>query len=500
VPAAPQTLEPRAARPAHDVRKDVILALACLGQFMVVLDVSIVNVALPAMRQDLHFSASGLQWVVNAYTLTFAGFQLLGGRMADLFGRRRIFILGLVMFTGASLVCALAPGAETMVAARTVQGLGAAVLAPATLTIVTSTFTERAERSRALGLWSASLASGGATGALLGGVLTQYLSWRWIFLINIPIGVVAIIAARAVLRESRREGATRSLDVAGAITITASLTALVYGVVRTEEHGWTSAVTLICLIGSAVLVGLFLLIESRFARAPLVPLGLLRSRGLAGANIAMLCVGGSMFAMWYFVSLYLQTVLGHGPLRAGLEFIPAAIAVIIGAQISGKLLQRIGPRPILAGAAIICSGGLLWLSEVSATGSYLTDIFGPLTLVALGLGLSFPPGTYAATQGVAPQDGGLASGLVNTTRQVGGAVGLAVLATVALTRTNELLAGRLPRPAVVGDALTQGYSRAFIVSAIIILGAVAAAFMIPAQARAPAGRAAPEGRGETTSA
>jgi EmrB/QacA subfamily drug resistance transporter len=483
------------------VRKNVILALACLGQFMVVLDVSIVNVALPAIRRDLDFSATGLQWVVNAYTLTFAGFLLLGGRMADLYGRRRIFLVGLAMFTAASLVCGLAPGPETLIGARAIQGLGAAVLSPATLTILTATFTESRERSRALGLWSASLASGGATGALFGGLLVEYLSWRWIFFINLPIGVFGLLAARAALAESRGARASRSLDVGGALTITGALTALVYGVVRTDSHGWSSPETVAALAVSALLLAAFLWLESRVADAPLVPLGLLRSRGLAGANVAMLCVGGSMFAMWYFVSLYLQGVLGHGPLRAGVEFLPAAFAVIVGAQASGRLIGRLGPRLLLAGAALICAAGLLWLSRLAATGSYVTDVLGPLTLVALGLGLSFPPGTYAATAGVPARDGGLASGLVNTTRQVGGAVGLAALATIAVDRTNAVLASGRPSAGLANQALTAGYARAFEVAAVIALGAFGAAFIIPARRSRPAPSApVREGGGSPTSA
>ena len=495
----PQDAAAESARLTAAARKNVILALACLGQFMVVLDVSIVNVALPAMRRDLNFSATGLQWVVNAYTLTFAGFLLLGGRMADLYGRRRLFLIGLAMFTGASLVCGLAPGPETLICARAIQGLGAAVLSPATLTILTSTFTGNRERSRALGLWSASLASGGATGALFGGLLVQYLSWRWIFFINLPIGLFGLVAARAALAESRGTQASRHLDVGGALTITGSLTALVYGVVRTDTNGWTSPETLIALALAAVLLVAFLVIEARVSRAPLVPLGLLRSRGLAGANLAMLCVGGSMFAMWYFVSLYLQGVLGHGPLRAGLEFLPAAFAVIVGAQVSGRLIQRLGPRPLIAGASLVCAAGLLWLSRLSPTGTYVTDVLGPLTLVALGLGVSFPPGTYAATAGVAPSEGGLASGLVNSTRQIGGAVGLAALATIAVNRTKSvLLGGGRPGTGLLDRALTAGYARAFEVAAVIALGGFAAAFVVPA--RRPRGVARPAQAASATDA
>jgi EmrB/QacA subfamily drug resistance transporter len=470
---------------ASGARKSAILAIACLGQFMVILDVAIVTVALPAMRADLGFSATGLQWVVNAYTLTFAGFLLLGGRAADLFGRRRILLAGLTLFTAASLVCGLAPGPETLVAARAVQGLGAAVLSPATLTILTTTFTEPEERARALGIWSAALASGGATGALLGGVLTDTLSWRWIFLVNVPVGVAGIVAARAVLAERRGEG-TRSLDVAGAVLVTGSLTALVYGLVRTDVVGWGSPQTAAALVVAALLMAAFLVVETRVAASPLVPLGLLRAPGLAGANLAMLCVGGSMFAMWYFASLYLQGVLGESPLRAGLAFLPASLAVVAGAQAGARLVPRLGPRPVLVVAPLVIAAGLVWMSRVSADGAYATDILGPIVIAALGLGLSFPPGTYAATAGVAPRDAGLASGLVNATRQIGGAVGLAALATIAVHETAGALAGgHTPT-----EALVAGYDRAFLVGAGIAVAASLSALLIPAARRERAEAAA----------
>lgn len=464
-------------------RKRTILAIACLGQFMVILDVAIVTVALPAMRTDLHFSATGLQWVVNAYTLTFAGFLLLGGRAADLYGRRRIFLAGLTLFTLASLVCGLAPGPETLIIARAVQGLGAAVLAPATLTILTTTFTEPRERARALGIWSASLASGGATGALLGGILTDTLSWRWIFLVNVPFGLAGIIAARAVLPETRAALSSRSLDVPGALTITGSLTVLVYGLVRTDTVGWGSPQTITALVIAAVLLVAFLIIETRIATAPLVPLGLLKVPALAGANLAMLCVGGSMFAMWYFVSLYLQGVLGETPLEAGLAFLPASIAVIVGAQAAARLVPRFGPRRLLLVAPLLIAAGLFWMSRVSADGSYAVDILGPITLAALGLGLSFPPATYAATAGVAPKNAGLASGLVNSNRQVGGAIGLAALATIAVHETASVLAEHGASVHPLATALVAGYQRAFLVGAVIALAASLSALIIPAVPR-----------------
>lgn len=455
-------------------RKRLILLLACLGNFMVVLDVAVVNVALPAMRADLGFSATGLQWVVNAYTLTYAGFLLLGGRTADLFGRRRMFLIALLVFTAASLVCGLAPTAGTLIAARAVQGLGAAILAPVTLTIVTMTFTQPRERAYALGWWGASLASGGAVGVLIGGILTDLLSWRWIFLINLPVGVLGVIAARALLTESRADTRNRSLDLGGAVTVTLGLTALVYGVVESNVNGWTSPWTLVPLIASVVLLAAFAFIELKVATAPIAPLRIFRSRALTAANIAMFCVGGSMFAMWYFVSLYLQEVLGQSPLIAGLSFIPAALAIIVASQVAGRLVARTGPRPLLVIAGVMISVALFWMSRLSADGSYLHDILGPILLVSVGLGLSFPPGTWAATAGVAPQEAGLASGLINSNRQIGGAVGLAVLATIAATHTATLSASESAAAALAG-----GYSLALVVAGFVALGVVAAALAIP---------------------
>ena len=460
-------------RRASDHR-GLILAIACLGQFMVILDVAIVNVALPSMQADLGFSPTGLQWVVNAYTLTYAGLLLLGGRTADLFGRRRMFLIGLGVFTAASLVCGLAQNDWSLIAARSVQGMGAAILSPVTLTIVTTTFTEARERSRALGVWSAALASGGAVGVLLGGILTDLLSWRWIFLVNIPVGIAGIAIGRAVLAESRAETRTRSLDVAGAITITASLTALVFGIVETNTHGWGSAWTLVPIAVAVVLFVAFVVIETRIASAPIVPLRLLRSRALAGADISMACVGGSMFGMWYFVSLYLQNVLGMSPLEAGLAFVPAALGVVIGAQIAGRIVPRTGPRPILAIAGLVISASLFWMSHLSAAGSYWTDIFGPISLVSIGLGLSFPPGTFAAMSSVGPAESGLASGLVNSSRQIGGAIGLAILATVAAHRTASLEGSES-----VAAALADGYGHAIAVGSIIALGTTVGALIIP---------------------
>jgi len=459
--------------PLTDRRKQLILLLTCLGQFMVVLDIAIVTVALPAMKDSLGFSATGLQWVVNAYTLTYAGFLLLGGRTADMFGRRKIFLLGLAVFTLASLVCGLAWSPAAMVTARAIQGLGGAILSPATLTILIVTFTDPRERAHALGIWSAALACGGATGALAGGFLTDYIDWRWIFLINVPIGIVGFILARRVLRESRAESA-RSLDVAGAVTVTAGLTCLVYAVVQTNSHAWGSPATIIPLVLAAVLITAFVVIELR-AQAPLVPFATFKSRSLAGANFVMLMIGASMFAMWYFVSLYLQEVLHYSPMQAGLCFFPAAVAVVIGAQISGRIVGRFGPRTIMATSTVVVGLALLWMSQTTATSTYWSGIFGPITIAALGLGFSFPAGTFAATTGVAPQNAGLASGLVNANRQLGGAIGLAVLATIAEQHTKSLLA-TTPLP----QAITDGYTLAFVIGGIFAFVAAAGSFIVPA--------------------
>jgi len=455
-------------------RKQMILLLTCLGQFMVVLDIAIVTVALPAMKHSLGFSPTGLQWVVNAYTLTYAGFLLLGGRTADMFGRRKIFLVGLTVFTLASLVCGLAWSPAAMVTARALQGLGGAILSPATLTILIVTFTDPRERAHALGIWSAALACGGATGALAGGFLTDYIDWRWIFLINVPIGIVGFILAQRVLRESKAEGAARSLDLAGAVTITAGLTALVYAVVQTNSHAWASVATIIPLVLAAVLIFAFVIIELR-ATAPLVPFATFKSRSLSGANFVMLMIGASMFAMWYFVSLYLQEVLHYSPMQAGLCFFPAAVAVVIGAQISGRIVGKFGPRMIMAVSTVVVGLALLWMSRTTATSTYFSGIFGPITIAALGLGFSFPAGTFAATSGVAPQNAGLASGLVNANRQLGGAIGLAVLATIAEQYTTSLLAST-PLP----QAITDGYTLAFIVGGIFAFVAAAGAFIVPA--------------------
>jgi EmrB/QacA subfamily drug resistance transporter len=470
-------------------RRSFVLALCCLAQFMVILDVSIVNVALPSIRADLGFTATGLQWVVNAYTLAFAGFLLLGGRAADLIGRREVLAAGLALFALASLAGGIAQTEGTLIAARAAQGLGGAVVAPATLSILTTTFTEGAARNRALGLWGAMGGVGGATGALLGGLLTQELSWRWILLINVPVGLGAALVALRVVTAARRDvAARRSFDLAGALTVTAGLVVLTYGIVETDVHGWVSARTLLTLTLGLALLATFVLIEGRLAQAPLVPLRIFRSRALTGANLVVMCMGGAAFAMWYFVSLYLQQVLGYKPLEAGLAFLPMTVAIIVVSQIAGRLVGRIGPGRVLTAGMTSIALGMLGFAFVSSDGGYVSDVLAPSLLTAAGIGLSFVPATIAATAGVRGAEAGLASGLVNTFRQVGGSIGLALLATIA-TQHTAAVAGTASRAA----ALTAGFDRAFAVGAVIAaIGAALALVLLVRGTTTPAPAGAAE--------
>jgi EmrB/QacA subfamily drug resistance transporter len=453
------------------------LLLSCLAQFMVILDVSVVNVALPAIRHGLGFSEVDLQWVVNAYTVTFAGFLLLGGRAADLLGRRRVFVAGLLLFALASLAGGIADSQGVLIAARAVQGLGGAVIAPASLSILTTTFAEGAARNRAVGIWGAMGGAGGAAGVLLGGVITDLLSWRWILFINVPIGIMAALAAQHYLLESRTAARAREFDLRGALAATAGLSLLVLGIVRTDQTGWGDASTLILIAAGAALLGVFVLIEGRFARAPLMPLRIWRSRTLSAANVVVLLVGASSFGMWFFVSLYLQQVLGYSPIRAGLAFLPMTLCIVAGSTLASRLVGRIGAKPILITGMVSLTLGLFWFAGISPTGTYLGDMLFPSLLTALGIGLAFVPATISAVAGVAPQEAGLASGLVNTARLFGGALGLAILAAVATARTNSDL-----HHAATGAhaALVSGFQLAFIVSAgFALVGGVVAAVGLP---------------------
>src|SRR4051794_1097820 len=377
------------------------LVLACIAQFMVILDVSVVNVALPSIRNDLGFSATGLQWVVNAYTLTFAGFLLLGGRAADLLGRRRVFIGGLLLFSLSSLVGGLAQSEGMLVAARAAQGLGGAVISPATLAIITTTFDEGSERNRALGAWAAMGAAGGTAGALLGGVLTDVLSWQWVLFINVPIGVVAAVLAPRYVAEGRDRSRARNFDLAGALTVTLGLVAIVFAIVRTDVNGWGSTQTLVVLAAGLALIALFLLIEGRLASQPLMPLRIFRSRELSSANAIVFALGAAMFAMWFFVTLYLQEVLGYSPLEAGFAFLPMTLPIATSATVASRLVGRLGYKPLLVTGMTLLAIGMLLFSRMSADGSYVSDVLFAGIVTAAGMGTAFVPVTIAAVAGVA---------------------------------------------------------------------------------------------------
>jgi EmrB/QacA subfamily drug resistance transporter len=438
--------------------KNLALLLLAMTQFVIVIDASIVNVALPSIGAHLHFARDDLSWVVNAYTLTFGGFLLLGGRMADLLGRRRMFMLGLVLFSLASFAGGLAQSEGWLIAARAVQGLGAAVVSPAALSIITTTFAEGAERNRALGIWGAVAGAGGAAGVLLGGILTSGLSWRWVLFVNVPIGIAAALLAPRTLVESRAEDGAKTFDVPGAFTVTAGLALLVYAVVDAVNTGWGSTTTLLRLAGAAVLLAAFIGIELR-QRHPLMPFSIFRLRTLRGANIVGLLIGMSLFSMFFFISLYLQDVLRYSPIEAGVSYLPLAVGIILSAGAASQVVTRVGFKPPLIAGLLLIAGGLLWFAQVPAPGgAYAADVLGPSLLAAVGLGFAFVPVTIAAMTGTEPQEAGLASGLINTSQQVGGALGLAILATIANSRTQSVLHASEHNPAV---ALTKGFDRAF---------------------------------------
>jgi EmrB/QacA subfamily drug resistance transporter len=461
-----------------DNRRWYALALLAVAQFVVVLDASIVNVALPSIGSDLHFSQENLAWVVNAYVLTFGGFLLLGGRFADLLGRRRVFVFGLILFAVASLAGGFAQSEAWLIAARAVQGLGAAILSPAALSIVTTIFTDGADRNRALGVWGAVAGSGGAAGVLLGGVLTDTLGWEWVLFVNFPIGLAAAYLAPRLIPESREHDAVRAFDVAGAVTVTAGLSVLVYALVDATSAGWGSTQTVALLALSAALLAAFVLVELRSSN-PLVPFRFFKSRTVTGSNAVGLLVGASLFSMFFFISLYMQQVLGYGPLKAGVAYLPLAVTIMISATIASQLVTRVGFKPVLAGGLVFIAAGLLWFSQVSTDGTYVADILGPSLLAAVGLGFSFVPVTIGAVAGVSERESGLASGLINTMQQVGGALGLAVLATVANTRTDDVMASSGGDPSGLPAALTEGFQAAFAVGAgFALIGLVLALTLI----------------------
>jgi EmrB/QacA subfamily drug resistance transporter len=465
------------------------LILSCLAQFMVILDVSVVNVALPSIRHALHFTEHNLQWVVNAYTVTFAGFLLLGGRAADLLGRRRVFTAGLALFALSSLAGGLATSQGTLIAARAVQGLGGAIIAPASLSILTTTFAEGEARNRAVGIWGAMGGAGGAAGVLLGGVLTDLLSWRWILFINVPIGLATALLTQRFIAEGRSAERARNFDLAGAVTATLGLSVLVLGIVRTAVTGWGSSQTLALIAAGLALVGVFIAIEGRFAKAPLMPLRIFSSRTLSASNVIVLLVGGATFGMWFFVSLYLQQVLGYTPIEAGLAFLPMTLLIVIGSTLASRAVSLVGVKQLLVAGMLAQAVGLLLFARINFDGHYVSDVLAPSLLVAIGIGFSFVPVTICAVSGVAPSEAGLASGLVNTSRLVGGALGLAILAALAAARTTR----ELPHDGVgahaMRQALTSGFHLAFLVAAgFALIGGIVALVGLPRIAARVPGR------------
>jgi EmrB/QacA subfamily drug resistance transporter len=447
-------------------RRWIALILLCFAQFIVVLDASIVNVALPSIGKGLDFSQRNLAWVVNAYVLTFGGFLLLGGRMADLLGRRRVFISGLLLVAAASLFAGFAANEGQLIVARAAQGLGAAIISPSALSIVTTTFRDGAERNKALGAWGAVAGAGGAAGVLFGGILTDTLGWEWVLWVNVPVALVAAALAPSLIAESRSAAATRHFDAAGAATVTAGLSVLDYALVDATDAGWGSAQTLGLLALSAALIAAFVAIEMR-SEAPLVPFRIFRLRTLTGANTVGLLVGASLFSMFFFITLYMQQVLGYSPIHAGLSYLPLALTIIVSAGVASQLVTRIGFKPVLAAGMAFIAVALAWFSRVSVGGGFTTDILGPSVLAAAGLGFAFVTTPIAAVSGVREEESGLASGLINTSQQIGGALGLAVLATIANSRTDNVIASFGGDHSRLPNALTEGFQSAFLGGAAI---------------------------------
>ena len=460
-------------------RKGLALLLLCAVQFMVVLDIAIVNVALPTIKTALSFDETSLSWVINAYTLTFGGLLMLGGRTADLLGRRRMFIAGLALFSGASLACGLATSEATLIAARAIQGVGAAIISPAALSILMTTFDEGAERNKALGMWGAVAGTGGAAGVLLGGILTDQLNWSWIFYINVPVGLAAIALAPRILRESRIEQGKRAFDFLGAVLVTSGLSLLVYALVQTVDHSWTAPRTIAMFIGSAVLLAGFIATERRVV-APLMPLSIFRNRSLSGANAVALMLGASIFSMFFLLTLYMQQVLGYSALKTGVGYLLVSGVIIVSAGASQALVTKIGVRTVLATGMGLTAVGLVYFSQVSVGGSYLADLAPGFILTGVGLGFSFVPVTIAALVGVDSAEAGVASGIINTSQQIGGALGTAILSTVAFTRAADYATSHNPTPQLPLFAAVDGYQAAFLVGAIIAtIGLVATLTMVP---------------------
>ncbi len=459
------------------------LSVVCAAFFMTILDVSIVNVALPSIGKSLNFSADSLQWVITAYAITFGGFLLLGGRAADLLGRRRVFLVGVVVFTAASFVCGLAPTEGVLIAARAVQGFGAAIISPAALSIVTTTFEEGAERNKALGIWGAMGGSGAAVGVLAGGVLTKYLGWEWIFFVNVPVGVLAFVLAPRYVRESR-SAKTSSPDIGGAVTVTAGIALLVYAVSNAPNRGWGSAWTIGCLLAAAALLAAFLFIESR-VKDPLMPFSIFRIRTVAGANICSFLLGAATFSSFFILTLYVQNVIGYSALRTGLTFAVTAGSAVLWAALAQGLVTKIGAKIVLAIGFAVFAAGIYLYTQIPPDSHFASDLMPGYLLVGFALPFTFIPVSIAALAGVQPEEAGLASGLLNTTQQVGGAIGVAVASSVLLTRFNHLSSEKPSVPFAV--AYTSGAIWAFwVMFGLAIAGLVATFVFIRSDELAPA--------------
>jgi len=456
-----------------DPRRWKSLAVLGIAYLMVVLDVAIVNVALPSIQTDLDFAPENLQWVVSAYALTFGGFLLLGGRAGDLLGRRRIFMVGLLAFSAFSLLCGFSTSEEMLIAARALQGAAGAILAPSVFSITMVTFEEGAERNKALGILGAIAGSGAAIGVLLGGILTEYAGWEWIFYINAPIGIATFFLVRRFVAESRVEGLARHFDALGAVTVTASLMLLVYGLTQANNAGWASAQTIGVLIASAVLMVATLFIEQR-SPSPLVPLRFFRRVTPTGANIIGFGLGTIVFGMFFLLSLYMQQVLGFSAVKTGLGYLAVALTAIVASGIAQALVTKIGVRPVLAAGMLLLAAGLVYFTFISVDGTYLGDLLIGFLAIGVGLGFCFVPVSIAALAGVPPVEAGLASGLINTSQQIGGALGVAIMTAVATSRTDSLVESGTDTP----QALTDGFSAAFWVGVAFAVASFIATFVL----------------------
>jgi EmrB/QacA subfamily drug resistance transporter len=467
-----------------------LLAVLALAQFMVVLDSSIVNVALPAIQQALNISSGDLAWLVTAYTLAFGGFLLFGGRAADLYGRRKMFLIGVVGFTLSSLIVGVAQDTMTVIIGRGLQGLAAALMSPAALSIVLTTFREGKERNAALGIWAAVAAGGAAVGVLLGGILTQYLNWRWNFFINLPLGIFVIIAALKLVPAHAKEVAHNDLDLPGAVLVTGGLMSLVYAIEQAPDWGWTEASTLgLFGLSLAMLVG-FVVNEAR-AKHPLMPLSIFRIRNISAANLVQMPITAAMFSMFFFISIYIQTVMGFSPVETGLSFLPVTIIIAITATLISRAVVKIGFKPILVTAPTLMAAGLFWLSQISLNSSYWADIFPGLALVAIGAGMSFVALTIAATSGVPANESGLASGLLNTAQQIGGALGLAILSGIAASHATSYFANHATDANVMASASVEGYQMALLVGTFFAIGAAILALLFIRNQKQAAGKPLP---------